>query len=250
MSEHRTLDQQLLSLTRERKEKEAEAEVVEEKPKRKRGRPRKEKKEKEPLVEIEQLAEKNVEVEHEPGFDFNQLNPFGEADPDDIEYQDVEVGNRQNRELLLSQIADMKKRFNVEGTGMTPNFYTHEDELKDELSVLSRQVDAKRADDIAFTALITFVKGVVEPIATRLFDPNERDYSGLGDEVIAQKAIFKDALDQISILHRSKFAVSPYTSVLQGVATCAVSCEAKNRIKKQRAAQQAQRPANDEDIIG
>ena len=245
---HRTLDEELLNLTRERKEQEAE--VVEEKPKRKRGRPKKEKKEKEPLAEVEQLAEANVEAEHVTGFDFDQLNPFGEADPADIQYQDVEVGNKQNRELLMSQIADMKKRFNVEGTGLQVNFYTHEDELKDELSVLSRQVDAKRADDIAFTALVTFVKGVVEPIATRLFDPNDHDYSGLGDEVIMQKAIFKDALDQISILHRSKFAVSPYTSVLQGVATCAVSCEAKNRVKKQRAAREVERPANDEDILG
>jgi len=150
------------------------------------------------------------------------------------------------KQVIITQITELKKQLNVEGSGMRPTKFNTMEQLVAERDLCNTQVNSRRGHGVMGAGLV-WVAGLLEKVLTKVASPDQLDVSStyhLKDEVKECKAMFEESLTQISILHAGWFAVSPYADVAQCMGACIESTNRKNQKVREYEQTHAQSPTS------
>ncbi len=135
------------------------------------------------------------------------------------------------KQVIITQIEQLKKKLFVEGSGMRPTVYDLMEDLIAERDLCNTQINSRRGHGVMSSGLV-WAAGLLEKFITIVAPKDQVDVSStyhLQDEVKECKAMFEESLTQISILHAGWFAVSPYAEVVQNMGACIASVDRKNQ---------------------
>ncbi len=142
-----------------------------------------------------------------------------------------DTDDKAAKQIIITQINELKKKLYVEGSGMRPTVYDLMEDLIAERDLCNTQINSRRGNGVmkgAVIALTPFIEKLIAAVAP----VDQLDVSShyhLKDEVKECWGMFEESMTQIAILHASWFAVSPYADVAQCMGVCIDSCNRKNQ---------------------
>ena len=135
------------------------------------------------------------------------------------------------KQIIITQINELKKKLFVEGSGMRPTVFNTMEQLTAERDLCNTQINSRRGHGVMSSSLV-FAAGWLEKLITAVVPPDQVDVSSnyhLKDEVKECKAMFEESLTQISILHVYFDIQWPYAEVVQNMGACIASVDRKNQ---------------------
>lgn len=148
----------------------------------------------------------------------------------------------QAKAYYIRAINEMRDKLNAIGTGMVPSTKYSLESLKAELDLLNSEVDQGRGNNAMKSLMCDAIAPALEYITAATVPKEQLDLEGLPAEVRANwNEVFHRAAMQIAINHPYLFSVGPVTDMLQGMAGCAASRNAKNQMRRMRERGDAQR---------
>lgn len=160
--------------------------------------------------------------------------PAGSSESESDEASDA-AEEQPDKIALVRKIKQMQKKLHAVGTGLNPTTAHSVQELSDELALLNLEVNERRGGDAVKRIIIDMVAPAAEYGCNEFVPPDQLDLRGLREEVKENfDEYFGEAATQVAINYSEYFSVGPVGELAKSFAGCAVSCNAKNQMRRRR----------------